>query len=105
MLTMKAMLNYIPFKNIVYSSLFHCMLLAIDCMVDYPIGMERFFGWDAKIKKVIMSVCVCVCVCVYVCVHAYKCVCVPDMKNFLLIMKFPFNCVKVLNTRIHAPLL
>lgn len=26
--------------------------IAIDTIVDYPIGMERFFGWDAKIKKV-----------------------------------------------------
>ena len=26
--------------------------IAIDSIVDYPIGMERFFGWDAKAKKV-----------------------------------------------------
>ena len=32
--------------------------IAIDSIVDYPIGMERFFGWDAKIKKVCDSVCV-----------------------------------------------
>ena len=76
MLTMKAMLNYIPFKNIVYSSLLHCMLLAIDSMVDYPIGMERFFGWDAKIKKVIMSLCVCARVCVCVCARTSVCTCV-----------------------------
>ena len=29
--------------------------LAIESMLEYPIGMERFFGWDAKLKKVTLS--------------------------------------------------
>ena len=55
----------------------HLYSVAIDSIVDYPIGMERFFGWDAKIKKVCVCVCVCVrvCVCACVCVRMCMCVC------------------------------